>query len=230
MSRRTVSLGCALTAVGLMMLAPAGAQAATIGFTDLATFQAAAGTTTTESFETFATGTVITNQLAGVSLVSTDGDNGSTQAQVGSISALPFAMTGGLPTSSGDRFLSSELASPIFATAGLSFDLASYHSAAGFFVVDGGPLGGFQFDLFDGATLVGGFTFGPQILPSSFVGLTSTLPFNRIVIDAVSGSDSWGIDDFTLDSTAVPEPAMLWLAGMGLAGFAGRRLGRRHPR
>ena len=210
-----------IAGASLWMAGISAADAAIITYTNQATFLAALASSTTENFEGFAAGTVITNQLSGITTVSTNGDNGSTQAQIGSIAALPFPMTNGLPTSSGDRFLSSELAGPVFATAGLNFALAANNDGVGFFVVDGVPLGNFGINLFNGATLVDSAVFGPQTLPDSFIGVISTVAFNTVKIDAVNPGDSWGIDDLSIGSIGqVPEPATLALFGLGLAGLA----------
>ncbi len=202
-------------------------QAATLTFTNEATFLATLATHTTQDFEGFAPGTIITNQLAGITMVSTNGDNGSIHAQVGSIATLPFPMSPS--THSGDHFLSSELASPIFATAGLNFDLNAGYTGFGYWVTDGAPLGGPVINLFNGATLVGTVTFGPQTVPDSFVGVISTLAFNRVTVDSANSGDSWGLDSLTIGNVTagVPEPSTLGLVGGTLILAAFRKLRKR---
>src|SRR5262249_46794796 len=123
-------------------------------------------------------------------------------------------------------FLSSELASPVFATAHLIFNLSSDQTGVGFFVVDGAPLDNFVISLFEGANSVATVTFAPQTLPNSFVGVISTVPFNRVNVGSASTFDSWGIDDLTIGPTSAPEPESLTLTGIGLLvllGYARRR-------
>lgn len=107
-------------------------------------------------------------------------------------------------TSSGERFLSSELGAPTFATAGLNFQFGAPQSAIGFYVIDGGPLGGFRIDLFSGGVNVGGFSFPEQVSSYGFVGLISTVSFDRADVDALVAGDSWGLDDLT---TQPPPPS-----------------------
>ncbi len=209
-----------LICIGAVLISLPAAAATT--YTNQASFfTAMGGAVTTEDFESYSAGTVITNQLTDIALVTTDGDNGSVQAEIGSIAGLPFPMTNGLPTSSGDRFLSSELASGVFASAGLNFMLVGGTSGVGFYVVDGSPLGGFKIDIFNGAVLVDTATFGAQTLPSSFIGLTSTQTFDSFAIDSLSDVDSWGIDDLSIGT--IPEPGTALLVGFGLVGMAMRR-------
>jgi len=199
------------------------ASSTSITYTDQASFLGALSSSITEDFEGYAAGTVITNQLTGVNSVTTDGTGGSTQAEIGSVAGLPFPMTAGKPTSSGDRFLSSELAAEVYAHAGLIFDLDGAYNGVGLYVVDGGPLGNFNISLFDGLSLVDAASFPPQTLPNSFVGVISTVPFNHMVIDAADSGDSWGMDDFTIGKIVVPEPGTGILLGLGLAFVFGLR-------
>ena len=206
------------------------AHATTVTYTNQNTFFTAAGTHTTQNFDNFATGTVITNQLSGITSVTTNGNNGSTQAQIGSVSTLPFPMTEGLPTSSGTQFLSSELAPPTYATAHLDFNFSANQDALGLYVVDGAPLGDFIITLFEGASTVGVLDFGPQTLPNSFVGVTSTVAFNRADVGSANTGDSFGIDDLSYAAVPtgtpgpVPEPASILLAGAGSALALFRRM------
>ncbi|UCG56914.1 MAG: hypothetical protein JSU70_18875 [Phycisphaerales bacterium] len=205
-----------LVCVVVLVAAAAPASAAITAYTDEASFLAALGSATTEDFEGYAAGTVITSQLTGISMVSTDGENGSLQAEIGSIAGLPFPMTAGLPTSSGDRFLSSELAPPTYATAGLIFDLDMDYNGVGFYVVDGAPLGGFDISLYSGGGLYASANFPAQTLPNSFIGLISTVGFDSVEIDSLHSGDSWGIDDLSIGSISViPAPGALLLSGLG---------------
>jgi hypothetical protein len=202
-----------IAGLSLILLIP-GLQGTTINFTDEALFFGSLPNRTTYTFDGFAPGTLITNQLAGISLVGTDGHNGSTQAQIGSIASIPFPMSPS--THSGDRFLSSEFADPIFATAGLTFNLSTANNGFGFWVTDGGPLDGPVINLFNGATLVGTATFGPQTVPASFVGVISNLEFNRVTVDSANDFDSWGLDNLTI-GTAIPEPSTVGFVAAALA-------------
>jgi len=212
-------IACLLTGI-FLAVGVGAANASVISFTNEALFLAAAGPTTTENFDSLVAGSAVTSLPSiGVTSVTTDGDHGSTQAEVAS---LPVYLTDS--THSGNQFLASEVASPTFATAGLNFSLSGSATAVGLWVTDVGPLGGFVITLFDGATNVGSFTFGAQTVPDSFVGLTSSLAFNRVFVDAENEFDSWGLDDLTLSSpSAVPEPTTLALIGSGLAGALVRR-------
>lgn len=217
----------ALSLAGLLGLVLSGsAQAAVISYTDHASFMAAVPNATAEDFESYATGTVITNQLTGIAAVSTDGENASVSAQIGAIPDLPFPMTPS--TSSGDRFLSSELSAPTFATAGLNFQFGAPQSAIGFYVIDGSSLGGFRIDLFSGGASVGGFSFPQQASAFSFIGLVSTVTFDRAEVDALNAGDSWGLDDLTTAAAApVPAPGASMLMAMGLSAMALLRRTRR---
>jgi hypothetical protein len=211
-------IACLLTGI-LFAVGVGAANASVISFTNEALFLAAAGSTTTENFDSLAAGSAVTSLPSiGVSSVTTNGENGSTQAEVAS---LPVYLTDS--THSGNQFLASEVADPTFATAGLNFSLSGTATAVGLWVTDVSPLGGFVITLFDGATNVGSFTFGPQTVPDSFVGLTSSLAFNRVFVDAENEFDSWGLDDLTLNTAQVPEPTTLALLGFGLAGAVVRR-------
>lgn len=199
-------------------------SAATVTYTDEATFLAALGSHTTHDFDGFAAGTAITNQLAGISSVSTDGDNGSTQAGIGSISSLTFTMSPS--THSGDNFLSSELTSPIFATAGLTFQLSAPSMGVGFWITDGAPLGGPIIRLFSSGALVGTATFGSRKVPDSFAGVTSDVAFDSFHVDSSSDTDSWGLDNLTIGTSAVPEPSTFLLAAAAFSLLAVRRRSR----
>lgn len=209
----------AITLSSLALGIACSANAGVTMYTDEATFLAALGAHTTHDFENYAAGTVITNQLPGINAVTTNGNLGSTQAEVGSIAGLPFPMSPS--TSSGDRFLSSELSPPTYATAGLRFQMALPATGVGMYVVDGSPLAGFEISLTSGGSSLGTYNFGPQTVPSSFVGVISDTAFDYVAVGSASEFDSWGIDD--LSHNAVPEPGTLAALGLGMAALRRRR-------
>jgi len=213
-----------------VVVASPKAQASLTGFDNHASFEAAAGPTTLNTFESFASGTPITT-LPGITSVS-GLDSGGTPVGVfvTSDTDLPFAMftPGTLPSET--NFLSNDLSSPTFATGSITFTLASPATAIGAFVADGAPLGDFSIEVFNGTTSLGTITVGPRTLPDSFVGVVSTEAFTSARFFSVNTSDSWGLDnlEFSAATPAVPEPSSLAVfATLGVLGLVGaRRWGR----
>lgn len=87
----------------------------------------------------------------------------------------------------------------------------------------------FNFKLFDGASEIGSFNFDPLNDVANFVGFSSLLAFNRIVIDDVTNtSDNEFFGEFRTGSiAAVPLPAGLPLLLVGLGALAAIRRRRR---
>src|SRR5262245_41829251 len=111
---RNVYRLAAIVGLVLACLAPQ-AWAVLTPFTSRAAFAAAAGSTTIVNFESFASGTVITNQLAPQGIATVSGvDSTATprNVKVTSDTALPFPMftPGTLPSET--NFLSVDMASP----------------------------------------------------------------------------------------------------------------------
>lgn len=105
----------------------------------------------------------------------------------------------------------------------------------------------FSVDLFDGAALIGnvysatftnnngaGFFQGWTIrsvdvmsLLSGFGGESVTLRFSNYIPQSSTGPASFGLDNVSFDVTAVPEPGMIGLFGLGIVGLAGLRRRKR---
>jgi len=207
-------------------LAVGNADAATTAYSNQATFAAAAGGVTVETFEGFSLGAATTIASLGVTSMSGKDFAGTSVGQfVSSSAALPFPMfTPPLP--SGTNYLSNQLNGPSFATGSIDFTFGSSITAIGAFIADSSPLGGFSIEVFSGATSVGLITVGSRTLPDSFVGITSTVAFDRARFFSVSTADSWGLDNLQIGAAAaVPEPGTyaLMLAGLGVGGLLARR-------
>jgi hypothetical protein len=170
------------------------------GYDDHGAWSAALGCATTKlGFDSIASGTQITTQLAAQGIASVTGNSaqvsGPTTQWVTASSSLPFPMfqAGTLPSE--PNFLSNDLSAPVYATGDIHFDFVSPVTAAGAFVADQAPLAGFAIEVFSGGTSLGTISVGPRTLPSSFVGVVSTIPFDAATFFALSAFDSWGLDD-----------------------------------
>ena len=173
------------------------------GYDDHGAWSAAAGCATSKiDFDTLASGTQITTQLASQGIAAVTGNSqqvsGPTTQWVTASSSLPFPMfqAGSLPSE--PNFLSNDLSAPVYATGDIRFELVSAVTAAGAFVADSSPLAGFAIEVFSGGTSLGTISVGPRTLPSSFVGVISSVPFDSATFFALSTFDSWGLDDVEL--------------------------------
>jgi len=88
----------------------------------------------------------------------------------------------------------------------------------------------FRITLFNGAIVVDSFDFNADDDVLAFIGVSSTLSFDRIEIrETVGTSDNEFFGNFLVGRVQlVPEPATLVLVGVGLLGLAATR--RRRPR
>ena len=87
----------------------------------------------------------------------------------------------------------------------------------------------FSVELFDGAVSVGTFTFNAPDDLLAFVGVSSTLPFDRMAITELGGTiDDEFYGEFYSSATpvGVPEPSTLLLLSTALLGISVRRMRR----
>jgi hypothetical protein len=170
------------------------------GYDDHGAWSAATGCGTAKlEFDSIASGTQITTQLAAQGIASVTGNSpqvsGPTTQWVTASSSLPFPMFAAGTLPSEPNFLSNDLNAPVYATGDIHFAFVSPVTAAGAFVADQAPLAGFAIEVFSGGTSLGTISVGPRTLPSSFVGVISTVPFDAATFYALSVLDSWGLDD-----------------------------------
>ena len=169
-------------------------------YTDHAAWLAAAGTTTLIDFEAFGDGQLITTELApyGIAMVTGESAHGDPLQYVTASTSLPFPMftVGTLPTE--PNFLSNDLNAPVYATGSITFELVSPSYAIGAYVADASPLDNFAIEVFSGGSSVGMISVPPRTLPSSFVGIVSTVAFDEATFYSVSPNDSWGLDNVEL--------------------------------
>lgn len=160
---------------------------------------AAACAPTLVDFDSIPSGTLISSQLASSGIALVSGTSfAPTDPFVTASTALPFPMftAGTLPSE--PNFLSNNLSGPVYATGALHFQLTAPTTAIGAFVADGSPLGGFEIEVFSGGSSLGFISVPPRTLPSSFVGVVSSQPFDTAVFRASHFQDSWGLDSLEL--------------------------------
>ncbi|MCA8978128.1 MAG: hypothetical protein KDC98_25600 [Planctomycetes bacterium] len=169
------------------------------GYDDHALFAAAAGNLLLADLEGLPSGTLLTNQLLSTLISGFTGSSqfgpGPTSQYATASTSLPFPMfvSGTLPTE--PNFCSNDLASPVYATGEITVQYLVPIYATGAYVADQAPLGGFQIEVFLAGVSQGLIQVSPRTLPSSFVGIISTVPFDSARFSALSQYDSWGLDN-----------------------------------
>lgn len=212
------SVTTVLSAVALTFIGQAHAVSLTSYDADAAWYASVSGPATVIDFESFADGTVISNQLTGISSVTASSPIGVAVPTVGRSDNLPFPMFTPGTLASETNFLSGGLASSQgFATGSISFTFDVPVLAVSAYIADASPLGGFNIDLFDDNVFLGTVSTAPRNADTGddFIGAVSDMAFTIAVFRASDDRDSWGLDDLafvtssTMDPVPVPPAALL---------------------
>jgi hypothetical protein len=187
-----------IVSIALVVSSSTSAHASIVTYTNQAAWEKAAGSSTYVGFNEYPGATIITDQYAALGVTFTDGDD-----SIWSVSPGLFPVDGvGLI---GD-FGGFGFHKPITAV----FDAPRFAVAAHF-------AGGSFFQLYLGNQFVGQTGYFTPAFTGPFAGITSTVPFDRVVLD---NDSTIGIDSLFFGS-AVPGPGgfgVLALASMCLRG------------
>ena len=180
------------------------------------------GGTPLTTFEGFAEGTLMQNQVAGVTFGQTP------LAGRPQIDNLPFLFGYGASSGTGVLTGSLEGGYPFVTVAGLTMTFAAPVSAAEVFFSDTAPLGSFTISAFDVSNvLLDSFVLGGTSI-ARYVGFQyGSDQISRFVVGPGSAfGDAFAIDDLRV-ARAVPEPSSWALMAMGAAALAALRRRRR---
>ena len=202
---KTVALAAAIA------LLPCLSSAAIVTFTDRSTFEASAGTVTSEDFE---------SQTVGTNLQNATIDLGDFTLSVASVFGTPFNLIDQSGFNAPNASIFAGIGLGDGETMTLLFDIAITSFGADF-----GALNDFvqrsQFEVLADILLA-------PILSgeASFFGFTSDTAFTSLVIRGLPESDGFGIDNVTYSVAPIPVPATLPLLalGLGLLAFMRRRV------
>jgi hypothetical protein len=197
----------------LAALVSAGANASIVTFTDRATFIAATGATGIGAIPSsigggFTLGALTFSDVSGSSMVSTNNwstlISEPTDMAISGVESFNVTSSGPLFSFGFDFHEPNAPPPPQFPD---TCNATCFDST-------------FTVTLFDGAVPVGSFAFNAPDAVLAFVGVGSSVPFNRIEVrDTTNTIDNEFFGNFLIGRTPIPEPATVALLGLGLLGL-----------